>query len=347
MSRPEFCAPEHRQALVLLITLGAAGRHTPWPRRDPSIARGFFLPGADQSVPPSARPRKEGTPCGTSSSDRTSPSAGPSGRVPARSPWSWTTRTTGTSSRSTSRATSPTWPTTSTARRTRSRPAAATGRPWEFERACRALSRQGFGVNKAATAPHRGPAGGGGSLTEADGEQTTDGSASRHKWPDRLTGAQSLMRSMEQEGVDVIFGIPGGAILPAYDPLLDSLDPPRPDAPRAGRRPRGRGLRPRHRPGRRVHGHVGPGRLQPGHRARRRLHGLDPPGRHHRPGPDRRDRQRRVPGGLHHRHRHAGHQAHLAGHRPRRHPARHPRGVPHRLDRAVPARSWSTSPRTS
>jgi hypothetical protein len=25
--------------------------------------------------------------------------------------------------------------------------------PWEFERACRALTRQGFGVNKAATAP--------------------------------------------------------------------------------------------------------------------------------------------------------------------------------------------------
>jgi acetolactate synthase I/II/III large subunit len=44
----------------------------------------------------------------------------------------------------------------------------------------------------------------------------------RHKWPDRLTGAQSLMRSMEMEGVDVIFGIPGGAILPAYDPLIDS-----------------------------------------------------------------------------------------------------------------------------
>jgi acetolactate synthase-1/2/3 large subunit len=43
-----------------------------------------------------------------------------------------------------------------------------------------------------------------------------------YKWPDRLTGAQSLMRSMELEGVDVVFGIPGGAILPAYDPLLDS-----------------------------------------------------------------------------------------------------------------------------
>jgi acetolactate synthase-1/2/3 large subunit len=42
------------------------------------------------------------------------------------------------------------------------------------------------------------------------------------RWGDRLTGAQSLMRSLEQEGVDVVFGIPGGAILPAYDPLIDS-----------------------------------------------------------------------------------------------------------------------------
>jgi acetolactate synthase-1/2/3 large subunit len=46
--------------------------------------------------------------------------------------------------------------------------------------------------------------------------------ASAARWGDRLTGAQSLMRSMELEGVDVIFGIPGGAILPAYDPLIDS-----------------------------------------------------------------------------------------------------------------------------
>ena len=37
-----------------------------------------------------------------------------------------------------------------------------------------------------------------------------------------LTGAQSLVRALEQVGVDVIFGIPGGAILPAYDPLFDS-----------------------------------------------------------------------------------------------------------------------------
>ncbi len=37
-----------------------------------------------------------------------------------------------------------------------------------------------------------------------------------------LTGAQALIRALEHEGVDVIFGMPGGAILPAYDPLLDS-----------------------------------------------------------------------------------------------------------------------------
>ena len=37
-----------------------------------------------------------------------------------------------------------------------------------------------------------------------------------------LTGAQSLVRSLEEVGADVVFGIPGGAILPAYDPLYDS-----------------------------------------------------------------------------------------------------------------------------
>ena len=39
---------------------------------------------------------------------------------------------------------------------------------------------------------------------------------------DQITGAESLVRSMEHAGVDVVFGIPGGAILPAYDPLMDS-----------------------------------------------------------------------------------------------------------------------------
>ncbi len=40
--------------------------------------------------------------------------------------------------------------------------------------------------------------------------------------PESLTGAQSLVRSLESVGAQVVFGIPGGAILPAYDPILDS-----------------------------------------------------------------------------------------------------------------------------
>src|SRR5215210_902246 len=39
---------------------------------------------------------------------------------------------------------------------------------------------------------------------------------------DELTGAQSLVRSLENVGAETVFGIPGGAILPAYDPLYDS-----------------------------------------------------------------------------------------------------------------------------
>jgi acetolactate synthase I/II/III large subunit len=40
--------------------------------------------------------------------------------------------------------------------------------------------------------------------------------------PETVTGAQSLIRSLELVGAEVVFGIPGGAILPAYDPLFDS-----------------------------------------------------------------------------------------------------------------------------
>ncbi|ADU00193.1 acetolactate synthase large subunit [Mycolicibacterium gilvum] len=40
--------------------------------------------------------------------------------------------------------------------------------------------------------------------------------------PHQLTGAQAVIRSLEELGVDVIFGIPGGAVLPVYDPLFDS-----------------------------------------------------------------------------------------------------------------------------
>ncbi len=37
-----------------------------------------------------------------------------------------------------------------------------------------------------------------------------------------ITGADALIKALEYEGVDIVFGVPGGAILPAYDPLYDS-----------------------------------------------------------------------------------------------------------------------------
>ena len=40
--------------------------------------------------------------------------------------------------------------------------------------------------------------------------------------PEQVTGARSLVLALEHVGADVVFGIPGGAILPAYDPLMDS-----------------------------------------------------------------------------------------------------------------------------
>jgi len=40
--------------------------------------------------------------------------------------------------------------------------------------------------------------------------------------PVKITGAQALVKSLESLGVEVAFGIPGGAILPAYDPIYDS-----------------------------------------------------------------------------------------------------------------------------
>ncbi|MBF6556713.1 MAG: acetolactate synthase large subunit [Acidimicrobiales bacterium] len=40
--------------------------------------------------------------------------------------------------------------------------------------------------------------------------------------PMELTGAQALIKSLEMQQVEVMFGLPGGAILPVYDPIIDS-----------------------------------------------------------------------------------------------------------------------------
>ena len=38
----------------------------------------------------------------------------------------------------------------------------------------------------------------------------------------QMSGGQALIKSLEMEGVEVMFGLPGGAILPVYDPIIDS-----------------------------------------------------------------------------------------------------------------------------
>ena len=38
----------------------------------------------------------------------------------------------------------------------------------------------------------------------------------------KMNGGQALIKALEMEGVDTIFGLPGGCILPVYDPIIDS-----------------------------------------------------------------------------------------------------------------------------
>ncbi|WP_455370099.1 thiamine pyrophosphate-binding protein, partial [[Eubacterium] cellulosolvens] len=38
----------------------------------------------------------------------------------------------------------------------------------------------------------------------------------------RMSGAKALVKALEREKVETIFGLPGGAIIPVYDALLDS-----------------------------------------------------------------------------------------------------------------------------
>ena len=52
----------------------------------------------------------------------------------------------------------------------------------------------------------------------ANGEST----APKRVAAQQITGAEAVVRSLEELGVDLIFGIPGGAVLPVYDPLFDS-----------------------------------------------------------------------------------------------------------------------------
>lgn len=41
---------------------------------------------------------------------------------------------------------------------------------------------------------------------------------------DLISGAEALMRSLEYQGVETIFGYPGGSIMPVFDALYDHRD---------------------------------------------------------------------------------------------------------------------------
>ena len=143
---------------------------------------------------------------------------------------------------------------------------------------------------------------------------------------EKITGAMAVRRALEAEGVEYIFGMPGGTIIPIYDALFQCKKP----LPVLIR-----------------HEQVG------GHAAEGFAHatgkvgvciGTSGPGAtnlvtaiadayldsvplvaHHRERADHAHRLRRVPGGRHHRHHDADHQAQLARHRRPRPPA-HPQG---------------------
>ena len=67
------------------------------------------------------------------------------------------------------------------------------------------------------------PSGSGGSGGPGSPSPAQVAQQARARTPIEVTGAQSLVLSLEAMDVDTVFGIPGGAILPAYDPLLDSV----------------------------------------------------------------------------------------------------------------------------
>ncbi len=59
-------------------------------------------------------------------------------------------------------------------------------------------------------------------MSGQDTDPAASGSAQAAAPTNQMTGAQALVRSLEELGVDLVFGLPGGTILPTYDPLYDS-----------------------------------------------------------------------------------------------------------------------------
>lgn len=76
-------------------------------------------------------------------------------------------------------------------------------------------------ISPAVMAQRRPPAASAPRPAETDQARLT-GTATEVVAPEEMTGSQAIIRSLEQLGVTDIFGLPGGAILPTYDPLLDA-----------------------------------------------------------------------------------------------------------------------------
>ena len=131
-----------------------------------------------------------------------------------------------------------------------------------------------------------------------------------------LTGAQVALESLIREGVDTIFGYPGGANLWLYRYLPDyPAAAPHPGPPRTGWRACRRRLRAQQAWfGRRGLRDERSRSAQPRDGTRDGLHGLGPGGRHHRPGAEHRHRNRQLPGVGRHRLDDVGRQALLSDH---------------------------------
>ena len=151
--------------------------------------------------------------------------------------------------------------------------------------------------------------------------------------PMKLTGAQALIKTLEKEAVEVVFGLPGGCILPAYDPLLESPI---------------RHILVRHEQGAghmaegyaHVTGRPGVAMVTSGPAATNLVTPLMDAYMDSIPMvaitgqvPTHGDRQRRLPGVRHRRHHPLGDEAQRAGDDGRGPAAGDPPGVPHRLDR--------------
>ena len=145
---------------------------------------------------------------------------------------------------------------------------------------------------------------------------------------ERMLGARIVLKALVDQGVEVIFGYPGGAVCRSTTSCSSRTSCAtswcatsrrrcmRPKAMRA--RPARSGVRA---------GDLGAGRHQRGDRPADALMDSIPLVCHYRPGADPSDRQRRLPGSRHHRHHAALHQAQLSGEGRRRPGARRARGV--------------------